>query len=188
MTKRLFLDVETTGLNPAKHSIHQIAGIIEIDGIEVESFDIKLKPNPKAKIDDVALEISGVTLEQIRSYQSFEDGYKQFIQTISKHIDQYNKTDKFHLVGYNNRSFDDNFVRGLLKQNSNNFFGSYFWSDSIDVLVIASYHLEKRRPELPNFKLNTVAEFLGIEVEQNKLHDALYDIKLTKLILEKIKQ
>ena len=36
--------------------------------------------------------------------------------------------------------------------------------------------------EMENFKLMTVARFLGIEVDESQLHDALYDVKLTKEI------
>lgn len=182
--KRLYYDLETTGLNPAKHGIHQIAGIIEINGATIEKFNIKLQPNPKCTIEQTALDIAGVTREQINNYQPFPAGYTEFVNTISKHVDQYNKKDKFHLVGYNNRGFDDNFLRELFKQNGNEYFGSYFWNDGIDVLVMASYALESRRAELENFQLKTVAKFVGIEVDEKKLHDAFYDIELTKQILD----
>jgi len=32
--KLLFFDLETTGTTPARHGIHQISGIVEIDGVE----------------------------------------------------------------------------------------------------------------------------------------------------------
>lgn len=160
--------------------------MVVIDNETIETFDIKMQPNPKAEIDPEALKVAGKTQEQIMAYQPFAAGYNEFISIIGKHIDQYNKKDKFHLVGYNNASFDNNMLRGLLKQNNNNYFGSYFWSDSIDVMIMASFHLEAVRASMDNFKLKTVAAFLGITVDENKLHDALYDIELTKAILDKI--
>ena len=39
MTKLCFVDLETTGLYPGKHGIHQISGAIVIDGVEKEKFD-----------------------------------------------------------------------------------------------------------------------------------------------------
>lgn len=184
--KRLYYDLETTGLNPAKHGIHQMAGMVVIDGEIKERFDIRMQPNPKAQFDEQALKIAGITKEQIMTYQPFADGYKQFMAIIEKYVDRFDKKDKLHLVGYNNRGFDDNFLRGLLRQNGNEYFGSYFWSDGIDVLVLASYFLEAQRKELPNFKLSTVAQFMGIQIEENKLHEAGYDIDLTHAIMEKI--
>lgn len=49
--KLFYYDLETTGTNYWQHSIHQIAGIIEIDGIEKERFEINLQPNPQARIE-----------------------------------------------------------------------------------------------------------------------------------------
>lgn len=33
--KLLFFDLETTGTNPARHGIHQISGIVEIDDVDL---------------------------------------------------------------------------------------------------------------------------------------------------------
>lgn len=33
---------------------------------------------------------------------------------------------------------------------------------------------------MPNFKLKTVAKELGLDVEDDKLHDARYDVLLTR--------
>lgn len=55
MSKLFF---ETTGTNPGRHGIHQISGEIVIDGKTVETFDFKVQPNPKAQIEDAALDIA----------------------------------------------------------------------------------------------------------------------------------
>lgn len=39
---------------------------------------------------------------------------------------------------------------------------------------------------MENFKLMTVARTMGIEIDENKLHDATYDIELTRDIFYKI--
>lgn len=95
-------------------------------------------------------------------------------------MSKYNKTDKFFLVGYNNASFDNQFLRGFFLQNGDNYFGSWFWSNSVDVMVLASQYLLAERPLMPNFKLSTVAAQLGVVVSEDKLHDALYDVDLTR--------
>lgn len=38
---------------------------MDIDGQEVERFDIRLSPNPAATIEQEALDVAGVTLEQV---------------------------------------------------------------------------------------------------------------------------
>ena len=186
MSKLFFYDLETTGTNPGRHGIHQISGEIEIDGKTVETFDFKVKPNPKAQIEDAALEVGEVTREQIMAYPPMGQVYTQLVAMLSKYVNKFDKTDKFHLVGYNNRGFDDNFLRGFFLQNGDNYFGSWFWADSIDVLVLASTFLADRRAELKNFKLATVADFLGIDTTAGKLHDASFDIFVTKAVFNHI--
>lgn len=184
MSKLFFYDLETTGTNPGRHGIHQISGEIVIDGKSVETFDFKVQPNPKAQIEDAALAVGGVTREQIMAYPPMGQVYTQLVTMLAKYVNKYDKTDKFHLVGYNNRGFDDNFFRGFFLQNGDNFFGSWFWADSIDVLVLASTFLADRRADLPNFKLATVADFLGIDTTAGKLHDASFDIFVTKAVFD----
>jgi DNA polymerase-3 subunit epsilon len=184
MSKLFFYDLETTGTNPGRNGIHQISGEIVIDGKTVETFDFKVQPNPKAQIEDAALAVGGVTREQIMAYPPMGQVYTQLVTMLAKYVNKYDKTDKFHLVGYNNRGFDDNFFRGFFLQNGDNYFGSWFWSDSIDVLVLASTFLANRRAELSNFKLATVAYFLGIDTTAGKLHDASFDIYVTKAVFD----
>lgn len=185
--KLFFFDLETTGTNPGKHGIHQISGQIVIDGVVKEKFDFKVQPNPKAAIDDKALEVGGVTKEQILAYPPMRDVYHALVDTLGKYVDKFNRKDKFFLVGYNNAAFDNNFLRGFFLQNGDEYFGSWFWSNSVDVMVLASNYLLDRRAEMENFKLSTVAKFLNIAVEDDALHDAQYDIELTKLIYDIVK-
>lgn len=180
-------DLETTGTNPGKNGIHQIAGIIIIDGKEKERFEIKVRPNPKAIIEPEALAVSNVTVEEIMAYQSFEEGYKQLIAILNKYISKYDKKDKFFSLGYNIASFDDNFLRGFFIQNGDNYFGSYFWADVLDVRVLAIRQLMPVRSQMENFKLMTVARQMGIDIEEAKLHDAVYDCDVTWQVFQKLR-
>ena len=177
-------DLETTGTNPGKHGIHQISGQIVIDGVVKESFDFHVQPNPKALIEEEALKVGGVTREQILAYPPMQQVYQEFVAMLGKYVDKFNKKDKFFLVGYNNAAFDNQFLRGFFLQNGDVYFGSWFWSNSIDVMVLASAYLATRRPEMENFKLSTVAKTLGIVVNDDSLHDAMYDIELTKAVFD----
>ncbi len=180
--KILYFDLETTGVLPGKHGIHQISGEIEIDGVTKEQFNFKVRPNPKAEITPEALEVGGVTKEQILAYPPMEEIFKQFISMLDKYVDRFNKTDKFFLCGYNNASFDNNFLRGWFLQNGDKYFGSWFWANTIDVMVLATPFLANIRNKMDNFKLSTVAMACGISVDSDSLHDASYDIYLTKEI------
>lgn len=184
--KIFYFDLETTGTNPGKNGIHQISGMIEIDGKVMEEFDFHVKPNPRAIIEDAALAVAGVTKEQIMSYPEMGVVYNQLVTMLSKYVDKYDKNDKFFLCGYNNAAFDNQFLRGFFLQNGDMYFGSWFWSNSIDVMVLSTVYLLTKRAAMENFKLSTVAATIGIDVKEDELHNAMYDIYLTRGIYLKI--
>lgn len=177
--KLFYYDVETTGVKYWRNGIHQISGAIEIDGEIKEYFDFKVRPYPDAIIDPKALEVGGVTLEQVMAYPPMSEVYSQILRMLGKYVDKYDKGDKFFLAGYNNAAFDNAFFRAFFVQNGDQYFGSWFWPHALDVYILASEYLKEVRPQMENFKLHTVAKQLGIEVDESKLHQADYDIDLT---------
>lgn len=179
---KVFYDTETTGLNHLKHSIHNLAGYIEVDGKVVDEFDIYMAPHEKALIEKEAMKVCGVTEEQIRAYSPYKTGKKQFTDLLGKYVDRYNPKQKAYLIGFNNKAFDDDFLRTLFELCGDTFFNSWFFSDSQDVMVFASHYLEDRRIDMPSFKLKRVAMTLGIEVDKTKLHGAKFDAYLTRLV------
>jgi len=178
--KKFFYDLETTGVDHRQNGIHQIAGCLEIDGEIVETFNWNVAPNPKAKIEAKALEVGNVTEEQIKAYPEMGLIFRKLKALLTRHCDPYNTKDKIYLVGYNNAHFDDNFFRAWFTQNGDTFFGSWFHAGSLDSMVLASQYLIERRAKMQNFKLMTVAREIGIVVDESKLHDANYDILLTR--------
>ena len=179
---KVFYDLETTGTDERKHSIHQISGIVEVNEEVVELFDIKTRPHPKAQIESGALAVSGKTVDDIMNYQDMKEAYKEYKSIILKYIDPYDKFQKAWNIGFNNRGFDDKFLRAWFRQNGDDFIGSLFWTDTLDVMVLASEYLIHRRSKMPSFKLKRVALELGILVDPSRLHDAQYDIYLTREI------
>lgn len=180
--KLLFFDLETTGVKYWKNGIHQISGEIMIDGETKETFNFNVSPNPRCEVDDEALKVCGVTKEQIFAYPAMDEVYRQFVSMLSKYVDKYRKDDKFFLVGYNNAPFDNYFLKAFFVQNGDTYFYSWFWVNSIDVMVLATQHLMGKRHQMKDFKQETVAHALGIKLDPEKLHDASYDIWLTKQI------
>ena len=184
--KRLYIDVETTGFNPYKNGIIQIAGIVEIDEVEIESFSFDCNVFEKDEISDKALEVNNKTREQIAEFEDPKEVYSKLINIMEKHINRYNKNDKFAFVGFN-ASFDYDFIRAWFKKAGDNFgIGSWCWNPYIDAMTIAFHFIGEERHLMENFKLDTVAGALGIEVDENELHDALYDVKLTRQIYRQL--
>ncbi len=180
--KVFYYDVETTGVKHWRNGIHQISGIVEIDGVIKETFDFKVQPHPKCTIEKEALDVGRVTEEQVLGYPEMKGVHGKLDALLSKYVDRYDNKDKFFLAGYNSAHFDDNFFRAFFTQNGDKYFGSWFWAGSLDVIVLASEYLKYKRHLMLDFKLMTVAKEVGLNIDESKLHDAVYDVMLTREI------
>lgn len=187
MIKEMYIDVETTGVMHWKNGVHQISGAVYIDNEHQDEFNFKIRPHDRAVIDQKALDIGGVTKEQIMAYPHRVEVKKEFDMILSQYVDKFDRKDKFHFVAYN-AHFDNAFMRAFFAQTGDNYFGSYFWSSNIDVMVLAAERLKGIRHTMENFKLMTVARELGIEIDESKLHDAQYDIHITREIYLKLQK
>lgn len=183
MTPRiLFYDLETTGLNPRRHGIWQLAGLIydcNKDQVITE-FDYKMKPLNVEYADPKALKMGGITMDDLKAFPDQEEIFEKFKNMLGRYVDKYNPKDKLFLGGYNILSFDNQRFREWFLSNEDKYFGSWFYSGGIDVLSLAQNHLKEHRPNMPNFKLGSVAEALDVKQRVGSgLHDAITDIYLT---------
>jgi DNA polymerase-3 subunit epsilon len=190
MLKLCFIDVETTGLDCKQHEIHQLSGIIDIDGIVKETFNFKIKPSKNCKYQDEALKLNNLTIESLQNDPtriSIGVAYTQLINIFSKYVSKFDKMDKFYFVGYN-ANFDKDFCYEFFTQNNDKYFFSWMWSNHIDVMVLATMTLIHKRKQMPNFKLISVIKEINIEVNEEHLHDSEYDIYLTRELYYKIEK
>lgn len=185
---KLFIyDIETTGLNAVENGIHQLTfKIIDPQISNGEVIDLKMCPIETKKYDPEALKFHGLTEEIIKTYPNQRQAYLDLKRFLDLHIDKFDKKDKLHMVGFNILQFDNNFMRQWFKENGDNYFGSYFWADCIDLYPICSLLLVDRRTEMIDFRLGTVCKFMGIEVNETKQHDAQYDLYLTEQLYYKV--
>lgn len=189
--KMFYFDLETGGLDSKKSPILQFAGKIEVNGIEVEEVEWFIKPPDWKLCDPVALDINGIYKKWEENPELFvteQEFYEQLLKLLNRYINRFDKLDKFYLVGYNSHAFDAQFLRALFLAYNNNFFGSYFWNPSVDVMLLAMAACIGQRHNLGDFKLATVAQSLGIKVDPNRLHDGMYDIELTREIFQILKE
>ena len=180
--KKCFIDVETTGLDPEKHGVIQVAGIIEASGRE-QTFSFNIKPFRSDLINREALDVNKLTVTDLEKFEEPMKVYKELGNLFMTYVDRYSKKDKMFFIGYN-ASFDYNFMRAFWKKAGDVYFGSFFWFPYIDVMTLAMKHIMKTRHEMPDFKLATVARKFGIEVDENRQHEALYDVSITKKLFE----
>jgi len=181
--KLLYLDTETTGLSEYKNGLVEIAGIIEIDGEVKDVIDLACAPFPQDEISDYALETQGVTEAQMRAYEPPKKAYDALIATMSRHVNRYDKADKFVFIGYNIQ-FDIKFLEKFFEKHDDKYFGSWCNRRSMDIMSMLYWWKYRTGVELENWKLGTVCEHFGIDL--SNAHTALADIKATRQLFRKL--
>lgn len=172
---QLFLDVETTGTNPVRDSIIQMAGLVRKDGVELETFNWYLKPYNEGKITPALATKLRVTQEQAEAFPDQSIAFCKLNDLLARcGIDEDNKA---FLCGYNTK-FDSDFLNALFQFNQNFRMWYLFYTPVQDVMSVAAFALAKIRPYMKNFKLTTVYETVFKESFPNA-HDAMSDIKAT---------
>lgn len=178
----VFVDVETSGLDPKTCSIVQLGYIITQDGNEVESGSFKLKPFFGEPLSEIAKEKTDLTDEEVANYPDQSIAYKEFINILNKYIPIGDYANKGFFTGYN-ASFDMDFCRQWFIRNGNNLFGYYFHYPYLDVMSLAALSLIPERYKMRNFQLVTVYQKVTGKTLFNA-HDALADIRATKEIYD----
>ena len=171
----LWLDSETTGLNSVKNDVVQLACIAMINGVEQpDQFNEHCQPIDWNSIEQEALAINGLTLEQLKTFQKPEVMVDKLITFVKKF------GVKFTIAGYN-VDFDRGFISSLFKKvGREQDFADLFNSDTRDLLK--RVRTIKKQFPTPNIKLATLAKHFEIPINA---HDALSDISAT-IKLDKI--
>ena len=188
--KLLHLDFETSSLDSWKGAILEVGAIACAPGKEQITFHKHLQPHIGAVVEDAALRVNNTTRDDLTSSERLLPGagFNAFIDFLATRVDPYKPEDKFFLVAYN-APFDLGFLEQWFKRNNNKWFGSYFWRPPLCTYALSAFHLGAEWAKLPDRKLATVADRLGIAPpETGNLHTALYDCLLSKGIYEKINE
>ncbi len=157
------IDTETTGLRPSVDELLEVSAIRFIDYEPTECLTTLIKP--KKTISNEIEHINHISNEMVEKSPNVE----YIIQSFSNFIEDYN------VVGYN-LEFDLNF----LYKNGLDFFNKkrYFY----DVLPLCKKIFKEFN--LPNYKLDTICEYLGIK--RNHAHRATEDALATGIIFRDI--
>ena len=181
--KVLWFDTETTGLDPIKQDVIQIAGIVEIDGKVEEEFNIKCQPFDYNTISQDALDVHGISVEELKTFQTSSDGKNEFTNILDKYVNKFDKNDKFTPAGQNVQ-FDVNMIREWFIKNGERYgSGGYHNYHMIDTVTLARTMSYEKVFELENHKLITLANRYNIEIDA---HDALSDIRATREVYKSL--
>ncbi len=155
------MDTETTSLDPALGRVIEIGAVAIINGRIVEDIAFSEYIDPGVPIPESSTAIHGITDETVAGRTAYPETFKAFAQYASGHL----------LLGY---AMD--FDMGMLRAEHSR--ANMPWSEPRWLCVrklVRTLH-----PVLPDYSLDTVAAWLGIDVENR--HSALGDSLLTARI------
>ncbi len=173
-----FIDLETTGLDPRKHEIIEIGGLIVKQipeagrgpALEVISeFEFKVKPKNLELADPEALRINGYNDAE----WLFAVDLEQALKVLAE------KAAGANIVGQN-VIFDWLFLQEAFAKTGITNTMHYHKIDVIPMAFAKFYHDD----QMQNFNLRALAEKLGVKNE--RAHTALADVKTTFEIYKKL--
>lgn len=181
--KIIYFDTETTGVDPRVHEIVQFAAIVEIDGNVVEEVNWNCQPTRWISIDPQALLTTGLTKEKLQSFEVPSVIAYNIRLLFDRHINKYDKTDKFYPAGHNVQ-FDLDFLQAFWKQHTDKYgTGSYQNWRCLDSRVLANFLLYKGIINCPDVKLETLCKHFNIPI---RAHDAMSDIRATRELIHEM--
>ena len=182
--KTAWIDVETSGLDPWKNGILQLAIIIEEQtGEIIHQQVLHIRPFDGDKVEESALEVNGFTASDIEGFMIPKDAHLSLTALLDKHVARFDPMDKMVFAGYN-ANFDNEFVRSFFIKAGDKYYGSYFFSPVLDVMSFVADAIRKGvLAPAKSFKLVDVCERLKVDVV-GSAHDALVDIKATREVYE----
>lgn len=172
----LFIDLETTGLDPKENSIIQIAARAYKDGKEVNRFS-RYCFDRTAKINMNAMKINKTKIADLVLKSHESEVLKDFADFLIS-LDLKDKTIAGHNVG-----FDISFMKERLSKYSIDGWDDVTGYRIQDTSVIGKFLMEAGIIDGSLGKsgtgLKNIAKVLGLEVNESRLHNADTDVDLT---------
>lgn len=169
----VFLDVETTGLNPEVHEIIELGAVVaRAEGNvlrETARLDFKIQPKNIALADPQALRINGYDASQWLFAATLEDVLRQFKDTAKGGV----------LVAHN-LSFDWAFLSKAFEKTE---IENTLHYHKLDTISIAFAKLAEEE-DINKFSLRALCEHFGIE--NKRAHSAFSDAYATFELFKKL--
>lgn len=160
----ILFDTETTGLNTFHDDIIEVAGVLWQKGKPPRSFQELMSVNIN-KITEGAWEIHKIPQESIEQARHPSEVLKDFIRFCG------NRPLLAHNIRFDFDMLNSNLIRNNLQPYRNE-----------QVACSLAYAKEQRMPG----RLADLADFYQIQVKQNNLHRALYDVEILMEVMNKM--
>lgn len=141
----VLVDIETTGFSPVNDDIIEIGAIKVKDNKVIDEFHSLIKID--RKINPYITNLIGITNDMLEDGKDIDIALNEFLEFAGDNI----------LMAHNT-NFDINF----LYEKSNKYLNKYLTNDFIDTMRVSKNML----PELPNYKLGTLASYFNIYVNE----------------------
>ena len=167
-----FIDIETTGLNPALHEIVEVGCIITAPDLKIiDEFELKIKPEHLETADPTSLKVSHYDPSLWKSAKALPEAMRTLGEKVRDCI----------MVGHN-VAFDSGFLEYAFGKTG---IGNSMHYHKLDTISIAWAKLHKE-PDLEHFSLRELCLRFGIKNE--KSHTALSDARATFELYKKLMQ
>lgn len=157
------IDIETTGLDPARDCIIELAAIKVENNIISDTFSTLV--NPGVQVDSFITNLTGITNEELSSAPDLTVALSNFYNFIGDLV----------LIGHN-VNFDINFLYDNMERNLHKFLDNNF----VDTMRLSKKYFKSA----PSYKLIELAHFLDITVDNS--HRALDDCVTTNNLYQKL--
>jgi DNA polymerase-3 subunit epsilon len=174
--KVIYIDTETTGLDPQKNEIVQIAAIYEVNGLVFDSINIRCRPTVET-IDEEVLKILGKTKKEVFEQPDPKVTAKTFGMWLESKFNKFDKSSRPFVVGHN-IGFDIDFLNAFFKRHVDKYGFMSYVGGTMDTMQLASImKFNGMISKTQDMKLGTLCEKFNISL---KAHDAMEDITATR--------
>lgn len=167
----IWIDTETTGLVPSEHGIVELGAIIE--GNPTKLFSRICNPGDVV-YDPKALEVNGISMEEIQSRPSINDMLREFDQYVY---------DRAMIAGHNVAGFDIPFLKEAYKRAGMKW---RFHYHCLDTMIMAEGLKYWGLLETRSVSLQALLTKFGID--PGDAHRAMDDIKATRELMGELKK
>jgi DNA polymerase III epsilon subunit-like protein len=180
----LYIDTETTGIDPQNNSIIELAAILEVEGKIVDTFQETLAPKVNGNISLEALKVNKNSITKVLAFEDRQQKVLKFIDWLLR----FNLSGPLYICGHN-VAFDIAFIKETLKEFNISGWDSAVSYRLIDTSTIGTFLINSGVINLSDgmpkgSSLEKLALALNIEVRGRKLHSAMGDVELTREVYQ----